>query len=346
MNLNKQSGSEKGVESTPPVSVVMSVYNRPEYIAAAISSILDQTFTDFEFILINDGSEDKKCDEILADFAARDKRIRLISLRRNGGIVAARNLGFQEARGALVALMDSDDISKPERLRYQYDFLQAHPEVAVCKVSHLAIDESGKPFNYYKTPSIPQDRIYPPVSAPEPIGSNIAAASMMVRREAVMELGGYRSWFGVCAEDCDLSGRLEERYAVASLAPELYCYRLAYGGNMHFSPLCHFYGIAADISAVQRRLGKADPIDSDPDLWQVLALIACAPETLPGFVKHAKILAEAELAKGNTSQAVEIVRQTKNIVDSVPRQAYKRKKHRLHTAWRMFRLQRWVRQLL
>ena len=345
MNVNKQSGYEKGVESAPPVSVIMSVYNRPEYIAAAISSILDQTFTDFEFILINDGSEDKKCDEILADFAARDKRIRLISLRRNGGLAAARNVGFREARGGFVALMDSDDISKPERLRYQYDFLQAHPEVAVCKVSHLAIDKSGKPFNFYKTPSIPQDHIYPPVSTPEIIGFNIAAASMMIRREVVMELGGYRTWFKECAEDCDMSGRIKERYTVAQLAPETYCYRLDYGGNMHYSPLCYFYGLAADISAVQRRLGKADPIDSDPDLWQVLTLIACTPESLPAFVKHARILAESEQAKGNTSQAVEIVRQTKNIVDSVPRRAYKHNKERLRTALRMFRLQRWARQI-
>lgn len=113
----------------PKVSVVMPVYNGGKYLHEAIESILAQTFTDFEFIVIDDGSTDNSYD-IAAAFS--DGRIRLVRQESNLGLVSALNLGLILARGEYVARMDADDISLPERLLIQVDFMDANPAVGVC----------------------------------------------------------------------------------------------------------------------------------------------------------------------------------------------------------------------
>lgn len=115
---------------TPRVSVLMSAYNSEKYIAAAIESILTQTFTDFEFVIINDGSTDRT-PEIIAEYAARDKRIKFIDNRINAGLIAALNQGLDFCRGEYIARMDSDDISLPTRFQIQTEYLDAHPECGV-----------------------------------------------------------------------------------------------------------------------------------------------------------------------------------------------------------------------
>src|ERR1700726_1508117 len=112
--------------SPPTISVLMPVYNAERYVAEAVESILSQTFADFEFIIIDDGSKDRSL-AILEEYAARDPRIRLVS-RPNTGIVKALNQGLALASGELVARMDADDIAMPERLAKQRDYLADHPE--------------------------------------------------------------------------------------------------------------------------------------------------------------------------------------------------------------------------
>src|SRR2546423_542832 len=111
----------------PSVSVLMPVYNGEKYLAAAVESILAQAYRDFEFVILNDGSTDGSM-RILERFQRRDPRIRVLS-RENRGLVQTVNelIGF--ARGEWVALMAQDDISLPERLALQSDFLRRHPEV-------------------------------------------------------------------------------------------------------------------------------------------------------------------------------------------------------------------------
>ena len=116
---------------TPKISVLMSAYNSEKYIAEAIESILNQTFKDFEFIIINDGSTDKTA-EIIEKYAKKDVRIRFVNNTKNQGIIAALNPGFAMCRGEYIARMDSDDISTPERLATQVAYLDAHPEVDLC----------------------------------------------------------------------------------------------------------------------------------------------------------------------------------------------------------------------
>ena len=112
----------------PKVSVLMPAYNSEKYIAEAIESILNQTFSDFEFIIINDGSTDKTA-EIVDGYARADKRIKFINNKKNQGLIAVLNQGLDLCRGEYIARMDSDDIAINDRLEKQVAYLDANPHV-------------------------------------------------------------------------------------------------------------------------------------------------------------------------------------------------------------------------
>ena len=109
----------------------MSAYNSEKYVAEAIESILNQTFKDFEFIIVNDGSTDKTV-EIIKKYAKSDERIKFIDNKKNAGIVAALNQGLDFCHGEYIARMDSDDISLPERFAKQVKYMDKHPECGAC----------------------------------------------------------------------------------------------------------------------------------------------------------------------------------------------------------------------
>jgi glycosyltransferase involved in cell wall biosynthesis len=129
--------------SDPKISVIFPVGERTAYLREAIESILAQSFTDFEFLIIADGVSSAVL-SILSGYV--DARIRLIRLPLNMGISAARNAGLAAARAPYIALMDSDDIALPTRLATQYDFLQTHPEVTVCSSNSIKFFPDGTRF--------------------------------------------------------------------------------------------------------------------------------------------------------------------------------------------------------
>lgn len=122
------SRAEPATAPVPRVTVLMPVYNGGPYLAAAIDSILNQTYRDFEFLIIDDGSTDASRD-VVAGYP--DPRIRLVQNGRNLGLIATLNRGLELARGELIARMDCDDLSLPQRLEKQVAFLDRHPEVGV-----------------------------------------------------------------------------------------------------------------------------------------------------------------------------------------------------------------------
>jgi glycosyltransferase EpsE len=124
----------------PRVSVVTTVYNGEPYAERAIPSILAQTYGDFEFILVDDGSTDRT-PEILRQLAGRDPRVRVFSPGRLG-VAAAANYGIAQARGEYIARQDFDDRSYPDRLRLQVEFLDSHPDVGVVGGYYLLVDEN------------------------------------------------------------------------------------------------------------------------------------------------------------------------------------------------------------
>lgn len=131
----------------PAISVIMSTYNRAAFLPRSIESILNQTFTDFEFIIINDGSPDET-DKILRLFVAKDKRIRVITNEQNKGLIYSLNKGLDEARGKYIARMDDDDISLPTRFEKQYAFMEQNPEITVVG-SWIGRPDNGKKWDFH-----------------------------------------------------------------------------------------------------------------------------------------------------------------------------------------------------
>lgn len=134
---------------TPKVSVVMSVHNGEKYLCQAIDSILCQTFTDFEFIIIDDGSVDGTWD-IISSYG--DPRVRLIKNAENLGLTASLNMGFDTASGEYIARMDSDDVSLPERLQKQVAYMDEHPETAASGTWAQDIDQEGNIVRLRRVP--------------------------------------------------------------------------------------------------------------------------------------------------------------------------------------------------
>lgn len=129
-------------QHTPTVSVVMPVYNGQRFLAEAIDSVLNQTFTDFEFIIVNDCSSDDSL-AILESYARQDSRITIITNDQNLGESGSANVGVTHTRGRYIARVDQDDISDPTRFAKQVDFLDAHPDYIVVGTQAEIIDEHG-----------------------------------------------------------------------------------------------------------------------------------------------------------------------------------------------------------
>lgn len=138
---------------TPKLSVIMSCYNREQFVEAAIKSILRQTFRDFEFIIIDDGSKDKTPD-IIQKYADIDKRIIFIRQPQNQGLTANLNKAFALAKGVFIARMDDDDISLPTRFEKQIAFMDKHPEICACGTSLKNMGQNSLSHIRYFSPEL------------------------------------------------------------------------------------------------------------------------------------------------------------------------------------------------
>lgn len=204
----------------PALSVVVPVWNAMPYLAVAVTSVLDQSFRDFELVAVDDGSTDGSLD-ILQTFAARDQRIRVLS-RPNTGIVGALNDGLAAARGEFVARMDADDLCEPPRFERQLAFLRAHPECVCVGSAFLYMDAAGY---YLKECHRPTDHATIERELLAGNGGAIIHPAAMFRRAAVEQAGGYRpsaQWI----EDLDLYLRLARLGRLANLPEVLFKYRL------------------------------------------------------------------------------------------------------------------------
>lgn len=205
------------IAASPSVTVLMSVFNGDAYLEEAIESILSQSYSDFEFLIINDGSTDNT-DTILKHAAKRDARIQVIH-QDNQGLVASLNHGLRKARGQLVARIDADDIAYPQRLEKQVSHMAKHPYLLALGSAITLIDSDGNSLK----------DIYYPVGVDEVRsqmlrGSKLAHPAVIMRRKEVMQVGAYRE---ACrhAEDYDLWLRLLELGDIDNLTEPLLFYR-------------------------------------------------------------------------------------------------------------------------
>jgi len=202
----------------PTVSALMPVYNAEPYLAEAVESILGQTFADFEFLIVNDGSTDRS-GAILERYAARDRRIRLTS-RPNTGYTVALNQLLDLASGEFVARMDADDVALPQRLARQVDYLRAHRDVVCVGSAVHMIDAAGR-FLRNGHPGMDHEAIQQRALAGD---CPLNHPSVMMRRAAVEAVGGYHAEFEP-AEDLDLWLRLGEVGRLVNLPEVLMKYR-------------------------------------------------------------------------------------------------------------------------
>jgi glycosyltransferase involved in cell wall biosynthesis len=196
------------ITNNPTISVIMSVYNGEKYLKESIESIIKQTYGDFEFIIINDGSTDQT-KNIIQEYADKDSRIILIHQEKNTGLIDCLNLGLSLARGKYFARMDADDISLPNRFKIQKDFLDCHPGVGLVGGNFHVIDSSGKrTSNIINNPSLPvyHNQIYWGLC----FSICIAHVTIMARLELIIQASGYKRET-TNAEDYDLWTRLAPR---------------------------------------------------------------------------------------------------------------------------------------
>jgi glycosyltransferase involved in cell wall biosynthesis len=130
----------------PKISVLTTVYNGERFLEETIESVLNQTFKDFEYILVDDGSTDKT-KEIIKSFEKKDNRIKYFYAGKNkgyGNLHNVINLGLKKCRGKYIARLDADDICYPNRLEAQYTYLEKHPKIFMIGSSADVIDKTGK----------------------------------------------------------------------------------------------------------------------------------------------------------------------------------------------------------
>ncbi|PKN13217.1 MAG: hypothetical protein CVU69_02635 [Deltaproteobacteria bacterium HGW-Deltaproteobacteria-4] len=201
----------------PLVSVVMSVYNGERYLREAVDSILRQTFTDFEFIIINDGSTDGTR-EILESY--QDERIVLIH-QENMGLTKSLNKGIALARGKYIARQDADDFSLPERFATQVSFLDRECDISMVGSAVQVVDKSGEVLTTFKNPTGSSE-----IKEILKKYNCFWHGSVMFRRECLTSVGCYNERFGT-AQDYDLWLRYSEKLNLANLPEPFYAYRVS-----------------------------------------------------------------------------------------------------------------------
>jgi glycosyltransferase involved in cell wall biosynthesis len=204
---------------TPKISVIMPVYNCENYVAKAIESILNQSFKDFELIVIDGGSTDNTVNVIQK---YRDARLRIVSHKGKLALADSRNEGLRMARGELIALQDADDVSDSQRLAKQYSQFVIDDNLAVLGTSYICIDENGR--------AIKKKRLKEFVNFNDfRQGMQMCHGSMMFRKKVVLESGGYDPLFVQC-EDYELCCRLSRKgYKICNLNEFLYYLRVHEG---------------------------------------------------------------------------------------------------------------------
>jgi glycosyltransferase involved in cell wall biosynthesis len=197
----------------------MPVYNGEKYLREAIDSILNQTFTDFEFLIIDDGSNDKSS-KIIEAYAKKDPRIRFLSNSSNLGLINTLNKGIAEAKANYIARMDADDIALPNRLEKQIQFLHKNPEVSVLGTNMTLIDENS---NFIKEVILPPESLL--IKWSLHFFCPLAHPTVICRRSMLLEIGGYNEDFKNI-EDYELWLRASVKYKFYNLNESLLCYRL------------------------------------------------------------------------------------------------------------------------
>jgi glycosyltransferase involved in cell wall biosynthesis len=198
-----------------PLSVIMPVYNGEKYLEEAISGVLTQNFTDFELLIIDDGSTDSSVKIIQS---IKDSRIRLIQNDKNRGVAYTRNVGLKEAKGEFLAWMDCDDLIEPNRFEVQINCLRENPEIGICGTALQRFGE-GKPY-------VSRKFLDPPlIKAALLFYNSLLSATTMYRMEMIRKAELTYDTRLLVAEDYDFFFEASFHFPIKNLDQVLYYYR-------------------------------------------------------------------------------------------------------------------------
>lgn len=245
------------------ISVVTSVFNGEKFLARAIESILGQSFGDFEFILIDDGSTDAT-GSILEQYRLQDSRIQVLR-QPNLGLIEALNRGCRIAKGRYIARMDADDIALTDRFRLQVEFMEKNSSIGLLGGAVEYVNAEGKTLGISRNPS-GDGEIREALASCSPFWH----PTVMMRREAFESVGGYRKAF-VQAEDYDLWLRIAERFQMANLESAIVQYRFhPQQVSVQHRKKQVMSSMAARAAALERRKGNPDPLDSETNITEAV----------------------------------------------------------------------------
>lgn len=251
----------------PLVSVVMVVCNVERFLAESIESILGQTFRDFEFVIVDFGSTDKSR-AIVSSYAAKDARISLQEIP-HCGLAEARNAGCFIAQGRYIAIMDADDVSLPDRLMWEVEFMEKHSEVGVLGGAKEWIDATGRRLFINGDPTEDHE-----IRSALAVRSPFCQPTVLIRSEAFSLVGGYRGAFAP-AEDYDLWLRIAEHFQCANLPQVVLKYRVhPYQVSFRKRRQQTLSVLAAQVSTTARKSGNPDPLQGVQEI---------TPELLTGL---------------------------------------------------------------
>lgn len=292
------------VSPRPQISVVMSCYNAERWLAESIESVLAQTWRDFEFIIVDDGST-AETGEIIARFAEMDTRIVPIS-KPNSGLADSLNKGIARARGMWIARLDADDLCEPERLASQWRVASAKPALVFVGTGLVLIDESGTHLGIHRYPTSHRRLVAHLATARK----FPAHSSALFRTEAFRRVGGYRSRIRR-AQDRDLWLRLSEVGQLTSLQQPFVLIR------KHASQISHEdAGVrqkvdshVAMVSYWLRRRGHPDPVEFDATTYETFWMWVRARIADDGSFAHRSVVRGMNKAinRNSTSRVVRMI---------------------------------------
>ena len=260
--------------SNPAITVLMTMFNASRHLRAAIDSILRQTFADFEFLIIDDGSTDDSA-ELMGNY--RDDRIRLIRNAANQGQTPCLNQGLELARGEWIARQDADDLSHPRRLECQIARLRADETFALLGAQAWIVDDRGR-FSGMLTVPTEAESIGWAMLFENPFIHTAA----IFRREVAQCLGGYDAAFRIC-QDYDLWLRITAKHCAANLPDRLVTYRHSPSSLQHASREV----VRAESEKVVRRAWTAAFAEREPSAAEIEQLLqfraGIAPDDVAAF---------------------------------------------------------------
>ena len=215
---------------TPAVSVILPAYNAEDYIHQAVQSILAQTHTDFELIIVDDGSSDRTL-EIARGYETAYDAVKIIANGNNRGIPQTRNIGIKAARGEYIAMQDADDASLPARLAKQTAYMEAHPQIALCGTARYAMSargeinrRSGRLLSARPVATADNGKSVHPTFDDLLQANHFVQGSVMLRKRVLDEVGNYDERFAYM-EDYELWLRIARHFQTANLREPLYALR-------------------------------------------------------------------------------------------------------------------------